>query len=165
MPICNVSCSTNKFSPGFVKLEEELRIFLKTYHAIFGEAISDFITQAVIKSQMPAEIRNHLELQTFARTADLVSLMSSLSKMRTAATSSSSAGNGPVPMEIGWVKGKGQGNGKNKEKGKEKARAKERAKKNPRARSSRDGGTTAVNGVTKLQTVGMKKRNSAPSAR
>ena len=79
-----------KFSPSLGKLEEELRTFeglVKTYHAIFGEAISDSITHAVIMSQMPAEIRNHLELQTFARTTDLVNLMSSLSKMRTAATS------------------------------------------------------------------------------
>ena len=58
-----------KISPGFDKLEEELRAFeglVKTYHVIFGEAISDSITQAVIKSQMPHEIRTHLELQTFA---------------------------------------------------------------------------------------------------
>ena len=92
----------DKFSPGFDKLEEELRTFaglVKTYHAIFGEAISDSITQAVIKSQMLAEIRTYLDLQTFARTSVLVSLMSSLSKMRTAATSSSSAEHGPVPME------------------------------------------------------------------
>ena len=77
-----------KFSPGLDKLEEELRTFevlAKTYHAIFGEAIFDSNTQTVIKSQMPAEIGTHLELQTFARTTDLVNLMSSLSKMRTAA--------------------------------------------------------------------------------
>ena len=74
---------------------------MKTYHAVFGEAISDSITQAAIKSQMLAEIRTHLGLQTFARTAELISLMSSLSKMRTAAASSSSAAHGPVPMEIG----------------------------------------------------------------
>ena len=116
-----------KFSPGFDKLEEELRTFgglVKTHHAIFGEAISDSITQAVIKSQMPAEIRTHLDFQTFTRTTDLVNLMSSLSKMRTAATSSSSAGHGPTPREIGWVKGKGQGKSKkNKEKGKEKPKS------------------------------------------
>ena len=50
-----------KFSPGFDKLEEELRKFeglLKMYHAVFGEGISDSITQAVIKSQMPADIRH-----------------------------------------------------------------------------------------------------------
>ena len=125
-----------KFSPGFDKLEEELRTFeglLKTYHAIFGEAISDSITKAVIKSQMPAEIRTHVELQTFARTADLVSLMSSLSKRRTAATSSSLAGHGLVPMEIGWVKGKGQGQVKNKEKGKGKGRSKGRGKAKPKS--------------------------------
>ena len=119
---CNLSCSSSSHQ-GFDKLEEELRTFeglVKTYHAIFGEAISDSITQAVIKSQMPAEIRTHLDFQTFARTTDLVNLMSSLSKMRTAATSSSSAGHGPTPKEIGWVKGKGQGKSKNKEKGKEK---------------------------------------------
>ena len=103
--------------------------------------------------QMPAEIRTHLDLQTFVRTADLVNLMSSLSKMRTAATSSSSAGHGPAPMEIGWVMGKGQGKSKNKEKGKGEG------KKNPRARSSRDGATTAESGVSKPQTVGMEKRN------
>ena len=138
-----------KFSPGLVK----------TYHAIFGEAISDSMTKAVIKSQMPADLRAHLELQTFARTTDLFNLMASLSKMRTAATSSSSAGHGPTAMDIGWVKSKGQGKSKNKENGKgKKARAKERAKKNPRARSSRDGVTTADNGVTKLQSVGIENR-------
>ena len=103
-----------KCSPGFDKLEFEGLV--KTNRAIFSEAISSSITQAVIKSQMPAEIRTHLELRTFARTADLVSLMSSLPKMRTAATSSSSAGHGPVPMEIVWVKCKGQGKGRDKEK-------------------------------------------------
>ena len=100
-----------KFSPGFDKLKEELRTvegLVKTYHAVFGEAISDSITQAVIKSQMSAEIRTHLVLQTFART------MSILSKMRTSATSTSSAAHGPVPMEIGWIKNKGQGKGKSK---------------------------------------------------
>ena len=86
---------------------------------------------------MLAEIKTHLELQTFARTADLINLMSSLSKMRTAATSSSSAGHGPARMEIGWVKGKGQGKCKNKEKGKGKGKSKGKGKENPRARSSR----------------------------
>ena len=64
------------FSPGFDKLEEELRKFeglVKTYHAVFSEGISDSITQAVNKSQMPAEIRTHLELQTFTRTSSSVS--------------------------------------------------------------------------------------------
>ena len=73
-----------KFSPGFDRLEEELRTFeglVKTYRAIFGEEMSDSITQAIIKSQMPAEIRPHLELRTFARTAEITSLMSSLYKM------------------------------------------------------------------------------------
>ena len=49
-----------KFSLGFDMLEEELRTFeglVKTYRAIFGEEMSDSITQAIIKSQMPAEIR------------------------------------------------------------------------------------------------------------
>ena len=108
-----------KFSPGFDRLEEELRTFeglVKTYRAIFGEEKSDSITQAIIKSQMPAEIRPHLELQTFARTAEIISLMSSLSKMRTASIGSSAASNGPVPMEIGWVNKKGKGKGKGKDK-------------------------------------------------
>ena len=120
-----------KFSPGFHRLEEELRTFeglLKTYRAIFGEETSDSITQAIIKSQMPAEIRPHLELQTFARTAEITSLMSSLSKMRTASTGSSAASNGPVPMEIGCVNKKGKGKGKGKDKGKEKCKSKEKGK-------------------------------------
>ena len=120
----NLSCSSSSHL-GVDKLEEASRTFeglVKTYHAIFGEVISDSITQAVIKSQMPAEISTHLDLQTFARTTDLVNLMSSLSKMRTPATSSSSAGRGLVPVEIGWVKGKGQGKGKNKEKRERKRR-------------------------------------------
>ena len=102
-----------------------------------SETISDSITQAFIKSQMPAEVRTHLELQTFARTTDLVNLMSGLSKMRTAVTSSSSAGHGPTPMEIGWVKGKGQGKSKNKEKGKGKGK-KERAKNGQRKTQGRE---------------------------
>ena len=60
-------------------LEEELRTFegfVKTYHAVFGEAISISLDHAVIHSQLPAEIRTHLELQTVARTAELISLMS-----------------------------------------------------------------------------------------
>ena len=128
---CNLSCSSSSL-PGFDKLEEELRTFeglVKTYHAIFGDAISDSITQAVIKSQMLAEIRTHPELQTFARTTDLVNLMSSLSKIRTAATSSSSTGHGPTPMEIGYVKGKGQGKSKNKEKGKGKRQEQRKGKR------------------------------------
>ena len=44
-----------------------------------------------------------------------------------------------------------------KRNGKKKVRAKERARKNPRARSARDGATTPEHGVTKLQTVGMRK--------
>ena len=120
-----------KFSPGFGRLEEEVRTFegpVKTYRAIFGEKISDSITQAIIKSQMPAEIRPPLELQTFARTAEITSLMSSLSKMRTGSTGSSAASNGPVPMEIGWVSKKGKGKGKGKDKEKEKGKSKEKGK-------------------------------------
>ena len=116
----------------FYKLEEELRTFegvVKTYRAIFAEEIPDSITHAVIKSYMPAEIRP-LQLQTFTRTAELTSLMSSLSKMRTASTGSSAAAQGPVPMEIGWVKNKGQGKdkGEGKEKGKEKGKSKGKGK-------------------------------------
>ena len=110
-----------KFSPVFDRLEEELRTcegLVKTYRAIFGEEISDSIKQAIIKSQMPAEIRPHLELQTFARTAEITSLMSSLSKMRTASTGSSAASNGPVPMEIGWVNKERQGQGQRQRQGK-----------------------------------------------
>ena len=90
---------------------------MKKYHAVFGEAISDSIAQAVIKSQMPAEIRTHLELQTFARTTNL-----------RCSTSSISAEHGPTPMEIGWVKSKGQGKSKNKEKGKAKGKSKGKGK-------------------------------------
>ena len=53
-----------KFSPGFDKLEEELRTFeglVQTYRALLGEEISDSITQAVIKSQMPIEIVREVE--------------------------------------------------------------------------------------------------------
>ena len=101
---------------------------MKTYRAIFGEEISDSITQAIIKSQMPAEIRPHLELQTFARTTEITSLRSSLSKMRTASTGSSAASNWPVPVEIGCVNKKGKGKGKGKDKGKEKGKSKEKGK-------------------------------------
>ena len=97
---------------------------MKTYHAIFGEAISDSITQAVIKSQMTAEIRTHLELQSFSRTAELVSLMSSLSKIGTTTTCPKAAALGPVPMESGWVKNKEKGKGKGKSKGKGKEKPK-----------------------------------------
>ena len=116
-----------KLSPVFENLEEELRAFeglVQTNRALFGEEISDLITQAVIKSQMPAEVRAHLELQTFARTAELTSLMSSLSKMRTATTGSQAVNTGPTPMQIGWVKNKSKGKGKGKEKGKEKDKRK-----------------------------------------
>ena len=92
-----------KFSPGFDKLEEELRAFeflVHTYRALFGEEISDSITQALIMSQMPAEIRAHLELKT-TRTAKLTSLMSSLSKMRIASTGSSAGAINPTAMETG----------------------------------------------------------------
>ena len=88
------------------------------------EEISDSITQAVIKSQMPAKIRTHLELQTFTRIAELTSLMSSLSKMRTATTGSNAGAIGPTPMKIGWVKNKGKGKGKGKETEKEKGKSK-----------------------------------------
>ena len=116
----------NKFSSGFDKLEEELRTFeglVKTYRAIFRAEILDSITQAVIKSQIPAEMRLDLELQTLTRTAEL---MSSLSKMRTASTESSAAAQYPEPMEIGWVKNKGQD--KDKDKGKEKGKEKGKGK-------------------------------------
>ena len=95
-----------KFSPCFDNLEEELRAFeglVQTYRALFGEEISDSITQAVIKSQMPAEIRANLELQPFARTAELTSLMSSLSKMRTATTGSHAVNTGPT-LHGDWMR-------------------------------------------------------------
>ena len=161
-----------KFSPGFDRLEEELRTFeglVKTYRAIFGEEKSDSITQAIIKSQMPAEIRPHLELQTFARTAEITSLMSSLSKMRTASTGSSAASNGPVPMEIGWVNKKGKGKGKGKDKGKEKARAKRKARGRSRVRSRREV-RRVVSQLRKMgsqvcQLLAWKRETGAPSAK
>ena len=155
-----------KFCPGFDKLEEELRKFdclVKTYHAVFGEVISDSITQAVIRSQMLEEIRTHFELQAFTRTTELISLTSSLSKIRTATTSPKAAALGPVPMESGWVKNKDKG--KNKEKGKEKARAKGRAMRNPRTRSSKGGVATAESGVTTLPIFGTEKRNRSTKSK
>ena len=81
------------------------------YHAIFGEAISDSITKAVIKSW---SCRLSHEPQT-------------------AATSSRSAGHSLAPMEIGWVKGKGQVKSKNKEKGKGKGKSKGKGKEKPKS--------------------------------
>ena len=120
-----------KFSLGFDKLEEELRAFeslVQTYRAPFGEEISDSITQVVIKSQMLAEIRAHLELQTFARTAELTSVMSSLSKIRIASTESSAGASNPTPTEIGWVKNKTKDKGEGKEKEEAKGQSKEKNK-------------------------------------
>ena len=122
-----------RFSPGFDKLEEELRKFeglVKTYHASLRWGISDSIAQAVIKSQMPAEIRPHLELQIFTRTTELISLMSSLSKIRTATTSPNVAALGPVPVESGWVKNKDKG--KNKEKGKGRSKSEGKGNEKPK---------------------------------
>ena len=130
-----------KFSPGFDKLEELVQKYqhlVKTYHAVFSEGITVSIAQAVIKSQMPAEIRTHLELQTFTRTTELISLMSSLSKIRRTRTRTRA---------------------RTRRKGKEKARAKERAMRNPRTRSSKGGVATAENGVTTLPIVGTEMRN------
>ena len=145
--------------PHFDKLEEELRKFegrVKTFDTDFGETIADSIAQAVIKSQMLAEVKTHLELQTFTRTTELISFMSSLSKMRTASTNPNAAALGPVPMESGWAN---KGKGKNNEKGKGKGRAKETAMRNPRTRSSKGGVATAENVVTTLPIVGTEKRN------
>ena len=150
-----------KLSPGFDKLEEELRTFeglVNTYHAIFGEAISDSITQAVIKSLMPAEIRTHLELQTFARTTDLVNLMSSLSKMRTATTSASSAG-------YAFPRARVRARARARRKGKGKSKSKGKGKEKPRARSSRDGVTTAEIGSQSCKLLAWKRETGAPSAR
>ena len=135
---------------------------MKKYHATFGEAISDSITQAVIKSQIPAEIRTHLELQTFARTTDLVNLMSSLSKMRTTATSSSSAGH---VWKSAGSRARVRAKSTKRRKGTTKARARERAKKNPRARSSRDGVTTAENGSQSCKLLARKRETGAPNTR
>ena len=126
----------HKFSPGFDKLEEELRKFeglVKTNHAVFGEGISESIAQAVIKSQMPAEITTHLELQTFTRTTELISLMSSLSEIRIASHQPErSAALGPVPMKSGWVKNKDKGKNKNKEKRKGKGKSKGKGNEKPK---------------------------------
>ena len=130
---------------------------METYHAVFGEATSDSITQAVIKSQMPAELRTHLELETFTRTKELVSLMSSLSKMRTATTSPNAAALGPVPMEIGWVKNKCQGMGKSKEKGKGKGKSKGKGKEKPKSEHSRGGGNNFGKWSQSSQLLAWKK--------
>ena len=117
-----------EFSPGFDMLKAELRTFeglVRTCRATFGEEIPDSITQTVIMSQMPAEIRPHPELQTFARTAELTRLMSSLSKTRMASAGASPAAHGLVPVEISWVENKGHGKekGKGKKKGKSKGKS------------------------------------------
>ena len=155
-----------KFSPGFDKLEEELRKFeglVKTYHAVFGEGISDSIAQAVIKSQMPAEIRTHLELQTFTRTTELISLMSSLSKTRTQPPARARQHTARYRRRLAGSRTTTRA--RTRRKGKEKARAKERAVRNPRTRSSKGGVATAENGVTKLQTVGTEMRNRSTKFR
>ena len=147
-----------KFSPGFDKLEEELRTFeglVKTYQAIFA--------QAVIKSQVPGDIRTHLGLQTFRRTADLVNLMSSLSKMRTAATSSSSEGRTWSDAD-GKRLGQGQKSGQEQEQG-ERKRQRKMAKKKPRTISLRDGVTTAENGSQSSKLLAWRRETGAPSTR
>ena len=131
-----------------------------------SEAISDSITQAVIKSQRPAVVRNHLELQIFARTTDLVNLMSGLSKMRTTATSSGSAGHGPTPMEIGWVKGKCQGKSKNKEKGKGKGKSKGMGKEKPKSEKFEGWCNNCCKlGHKSCKSLAWKRETGAPSGR
>ena len=141
-----------KFSPGFDNLEEELRTskgLVKTYHAVFGEAISDSITQAVIKSKMPADRR--------ARQSHVKPVQDEDSGHQLKLCSTPSGTDGD------WL-GQEQRSGKGQEQG-ERERKKERqeqrkwAKKSRRAKSSRCGVTTAENGVTNLPTVGMENKN------
>ena len=130
---------------------------MRTYRAIFGEEIPDSITQAVIKSQMPAEIRTS---SGAANIRDNRRTHKSHVKLWTASTGASAAAHGPVPMEISWVKNKGESKDKSKGsgKGRRKARAKERTK-GRRAKTSRGGATTAESGPTELPTVGTARRN------
>ena len=151
-----------KFSSGFDKLDEELRTYeglVKTYLAIFGEAISDSITQAVIKSQMPAEIRTHLELQTFARTTSHVKAVqdeNSGHQFKLGRTWSDADGNRlGQPARV-------RARARIRRKGQAKARAKERAKKNPRARSSMDGVITVENGSQSCKLLAWKRETGAP---
>ena len=61
------------------------------------------------------------------RTKDLVTLMSSMSKMRTGTTERSAAEFWLIPMECGWVKSK------NKEQGIEKDKRKGKGNENPKS--------------------------------
>ena len=61
------------------------------------------------------------------RTTDLVTLMSSLSKMRTGTTERSAAELRLIPMECGWVKSK------NKEQEMEKDKSKRKGNENPKS--------------------------------
>ena len=130
---------------------------VKTYHAVFGEGISDSIAQAVIKSQM------HAEISVSSRAANVhsthrahqshVKLVQDKDSYHQPERCSTRSG----PDGRGWVKNKDKV--KNKERGKEKARATERTMRNPRTRSPKGGAATAENGVTTLPTVGTEKRN------
>ena len=66
-----------------------------------------------------------------ARTTDLVTLMSSLSKMRTSTTERSAAEFWLIPMECGWVKSKDKS--KNKEQGTKRGKGKGKGKENPKS--------------------------------
>ena len=155
-----------KLSPGFDKLEEELRAFeglVQTYRALFGEEISDLITQAVIKSQMPAEIRARPELQTFARTAETYQSHVESVQDEDSDHWVASREHGPNTHGdwMGQEQGQGQGK-KEKRKERRRTRARERArgrKMSITLQSLRCGVTTAENGATKLPTVGMEQRN------
>ena len=84
------------------------------------------------------------------RTTDLVTLMSSLSKMRTGTTERSAAEFRLIPMECGRIKSK------NKEQEMEKDKSK-RATRTRRVGSSQS--YVAENGVTTFSVVGTEKRN------
>ena len=130
---------------------------VKTYHAVFGEGISDSIAQAVIKSQMHAEIsvssraaNVHSTHRAHQSHVKLVQDKDSYHQPERCSTRS-----GPDGKRLGQEQGQGQEQGEEREK----ARATERTMRNPRTRSPKGGAATAENGVTALPTVGTEKRN------
>ena len=153
-----------KFSPGFDRLEEELRTFeglVKTYRAIFGEKISDSNHRQ--SSSRKCLLRSDLIWSCTRSREPPRSQVScqDLSKMRTASTGSSAVSNGPVPMEIGWVNKKGKGKGKGKDKGNREGKEKGKGKKQSEKQGEKFERVVqqlAESGVTSMPTVGMEKK-------
>lgn len=114
-----------KFTGNLNEFVGELQKFeglVQTYELRYGEVLPDALHQALLKNNTPAAIRAQVELATFASARSLKDALIGYVQVQLAA--GGGAKDEPVPMDVGYVGGKGGKKGAKNGKGKSSGKTK-----------------------------------------